>query len=80
MEKLITAKFVYPTNYRGSRIKLNDTYTINGKKSVTLDKDYESYGVCEQAKKYLKSKGATIIACGETEKYYWFAVPINFYL
>lgn len=69
---LITARFIGPTDTKGSRVKLTSQRFPND--SHTMSYDYASGNVFNQAKAWLSAQGYTIVAGGDTPGWYWFAV------
>lgn len=69
---LITAKFIGPSNTKGSRVKLTSQRFPND--SHTMSYDYESGHSFDQAEAWLSLHGYTIVASGEAPDWYWFAV------
>lgn len=67
---MFEVKFLGPTNFKGSRIKITDLRQL---KSVTLSKSYNFNDSTDQAIAYLLNKGIDIhfqTWCDKTKKHY----------
>lgn len=62
--RVITVKFLAPTNYSGSRIKLTE-HRGERKESKILSYDYSIGNMLHQAVQYMQSIGLNVVACGE---------------
>lgn len=63
--KVYQVKFLGPTNFRGSRIKITDGRTG---KSVTLNRNYSYNSIMDQAIDYLKEQGVNVVGSAHTDK------------
>jgi hypothetical protein len=65
----IKVKFLGPTNYKGARIKLIDTYS-NTTTSKTFSYCYKTGDILQQAIDILMFNNANIISTSNTKEYY----------
>lgn len=79
--QLITARFLGPTNFKGSRVVIESQYWKGFRKGE--QKKFRKIiplthggfnGAADSAEHWLKEKGFTILASGETWKEYWYVV------
>lgn len=68
--RMFEVKFLGPTNFKGSRIKITD---LRMRKSVTLSKSYHFNNSTDQAIDYLSKRGINLVGetwCDKTKKHY----------
>lgn len=71
--RVFKVRFLGPTNYRGSRVKITEQ-RMQITDSVTLSYNYEIGNTLEQAVKYLKDIGINVLGYGsDNDSYYVFS-------